>query len=155
MKRIVFLFLSVSVLCLAYSCRTKTVYIPVNSVSTKTEVLHDTVLDIQLVPYRDSVAIRDTSSCLENAYASSLAIWSDNMLHHSLTVKNVSLPVRVIYKNIIQTDSIQVPYEVIKIQEVNRLNVLQSFQIWCGRIFLLLLFAFCAFWALKYIRLPK
>jgi hypothetical protein len=48
--------------------------------------VHDTIMQVQLVPYKDSVATRDTSSYLFNDYAYSWAMWSGGMLHHSLGI---------------------------------------------------------------------
>lgn len=52
--------------------------------------------------------------------------------------------------SIFKTDSIQVPYPVEIEKEVNRLTSFQSFQIWCGRILLILLIFYIC---IKYLRL--
>jgi hypothetical protein len=41
--------------------------------------------------------------------------------------------------SIFGSDTIRVPYPVVETKEVNRLTGWQSFQLWCGRILLLLL----------------
>ena len=51
--------------------------------------------------------------------------------------------------SIFKTDSIQVPYPVEVEKEVNRLTSFQSFQVWCGRILLLLIIGYFGF---RYLR---
>lgn len=47
--------------------------------------------------------------------------------------------IKIVRDSVFKTDSIQIPYPVKVEKEVNRLSSFQSFQIWCGRILLLLL----------------
>lgn len=68
------------------SCRTRTVYVPVETKVLDSIVLHDTTFQEKLVPYKDSVAIADTASFLCNPYAYSYANYSNGMLHHSLGI---------------------------------------------------------------------
>lgn len=74
-----------AVLSLLAGCR-QVRYVPVETVLTDSTVIRDTVMDVRLVPYRDSVAVNDTSSFLSNPYAWSWAVWSGGVLHHSLVV---------------------------------------------------------------------
>lgn len=78
----VLVILLVSAVC---SCRGVR-YVPVETVRVDSTVVHDTLMDVQLIPYKDSIATRDTSSFLSNSYAYSWARWSDGMLHHSLGI---------------------------------------------------------------------
>ena len=73
----------ISCLCLGCSRR---VYVPVEHLTFDSISVHDTLVQVQLVPYRDSVASRDTSSYLSNEYGYSWAVWSGGMLHHSLVI---------------------------------------------------------------------
>lgn len=94
-------------LCLAGiffgGCRTK--YIPVPVDTTDSIIIRDTVIDVQLVPYRDSVVVAPSteqpdsaSSLLTNPYAWSWAQWYNGKLHHSLGVWPDRLtPIRVPY----------------------------------------------------------
>lgn len=82
-------------------------YIPVEKKTVETVVLTDTVIDIQLVPYKDSIAVRDTASYLENSYAYSRASWKGGMLYHSLGIfplkpfrQNLQIPVTIIRDSI-------------------------------------------------------
>ena len=82
-------------------------YIPVEKKTIETVVLTDTVIDIQLVPYKDSIAVRDTASYLENPYAYSRASWKGGMLYHSLGIfplksfrQNLQIPVTIIRDSI-------------------------------------------------------
>ena len=61
-------------------------YVPVETVRVDSTVVHDTSMYVRLVPYKDSVATRDTSSFLSNPYGYSWAQWSDGLLHHSLGI---------------------------------------------------------------------
>lgn len=73
------------ILCLCFGC-TRHVYVPVVHKRVDSIDVHDTIIQVQLVPYKDSVAIRDTSSYLHNEYAYSYATWSDGVLQHSLGI---------------------------------------------------------------------
>lgn len=73
------------ILCLCMGC-TRHVYVPVVHERVDSISVHDTLFQVQLVPYKDSVVSRDTSSYLSNAYAYSFAMWSNGMLHHSLGI---------------------------------------------------------------------
>ena len=78
----VLVILLASAIC---SCRSVR-YVPVETVRVDSTVVHDTLMDIQLVPYKDSIATRDTSSFLSNPYAYSWAKWSNGTLYHSLGI---------------------------------------------------------------------
>ena len=78
----VLVILLVSAVC---SCRSVR-YVPVETLRVDSAVVHDTLMDIQLVPYKDSIATRDTSSFLSNPYAYSWAKWSNGTLYHSLGI---------------------------------------------------------------------
>jgi len=120
------------VLCVLCGCRTKTVYVPVRSSSTLTEVRRDSLVYVHLPALRDSVSASDTLSILENSYASSVALWSGNHLSHSLSVKAVQVPVRVEYVERFRTDSIAVPYPVERIIEKNVLRWWQKALMYAG-----------------------
>ncbi|MDU1893042.1 MAG: hypothetical protein E6767_20390 [Dysgonomonas sp.] len=141
-NNIALLLISLLIICLFAGCKSKPVYIPLKEVHTVTQTLKDTVLDIRLIPYKDSVQTTDTLSYLENKYAFSWAKLSDNKLHHSLTIKDVDIPVNLQIVETLVSDSVPYPVYVKEIQEVNRLTSFQSFQIWCGRIALLM----CGIW---------
>ena len=67
-------------------------YIPVEVTSTDSVVVHDTLIQTELVPYRDSVSVLpsvgDTTaaSFLSNPYAFSWARWDGRSLQHSLSI---------------------------------------------------------------------
>ncbi|WP_419032876.1 hypothetical protein [Dysgonomonas gadei] len=98
-------------------CKTRTVYIPVESVRTeyKDRLLRDSV------HLYDSVFVKmkgDTIRIEKYKY-----LYRDRLLRDSVFVN----------------DTIRVPYPVEVETEVNRMSSFQSFQIWCGRILLLLI----------------
>lgn len=97
-------------------CRTRTVFIPVESVRTeyKDRLLRDSVhlYDSVLVKMRG-----DTIWLEKYKY-----LYRDKLLRDSVFVN----------------DTIRVPYPVEVETEVNHMSSFQSFQIWCGRILLLL-----------------
>ncbi len=61
-------------------------YVPVEKTVTETIEYHDTVTQVQLVPYRDSVAVQDTTSFLSNEYAYSWVQYSQGTLSHMLGI---------------------------------------------------------------------
>jgi len=120
---------------LLISCGTpKTVYVPVTTIKTEIQTVHDTTVQVRLDVIRDSVTTKDTLSELSNKYAYSSAIWSGGMLSHTLGIKDVSTPVKVQYVTNTVKDSIQIPYKVVEAKSVNVLTSWQKFQIkwfWC------------------------
>ena len=115
---------------LLFGCgSTKTVYVPINSTHTEYQTVHDTIVNTVLTPFKDSVSIKDTLSVLSNKYAKSVAEWSQGRLNHSLTIKAVIIPVKVQYVNKTVRDSVQVPYKVEVLKQVNILTAWQKFQI--------------------------
>lgn len=87
-------FLSIIILLLFASCRTR--YITLHEVEQRTDsiTLVDTVLQVRLDVVHDSVSIDTTSSFLSNKYAYSWARW-DGELHHSLGIYEGLTPVVV------------------------------------------------------------
>ena len=81
------IFLPVIILLVSAICSCRGVkYVPVETVRVDSTVIRDTVMEVQLVPYQDSVATRDTASFLSNPYAYSWARWSSGLLQHSLGI---------------------------------------------------------------------
>ena len=89
-RRFISPFLAVFMLMLI-GCRSPK-YIPVEVKSTDSVVVHDTIIQTELVPYRDSVFVLpllgDTTavSFLSNPYAFSWARWDGRSLQHSLSI---------------------------------------------------------------------
>ena len=131
--------LIVLMLCVLCGCQAQTVYVPVRSSSTQTEVRRDILVYVHLPALRDSVSASDTLSILENSYASSVAVWSGNRLSHSLTVKATQVPVRVEYVERFRTDSIAVPYPVERVVEKNVLRWWQKALMYTGVLLLIYL----------------
>lgn len=96
------------------SCSPRTVYLPVEHRVTDSISMHDTTVVERLVPYRDSVAVRDTASFLCNPYAYSYARWDGEFLHHSLGIwPMATVVVKVPYFiDRYRTEKVPVPYEV-------------------------------------------
>ena len=99
------------ILCIAASC-TKKVYIPLNTVTTITERLVDTVIKVNLQVYRDTITTPDTISHLVNPYCESWARVSGGLLRHSLASSKDPINVKVVYKDIVRVDSIPVPVPI-------------------------------------------
>jgi hypothetical protein len=112
-------------LLLLTSC--KTVYVPVETIKIQKEIIRDTIVQVELVPYKDTVSILDTVSHLENKYAYSDAEFSTGRLNHSLSIKPIKIPTKVQYIEHTRVDSI--PYKVEVIKEVNRLTRWQTFRL--------------------------
>ncbi len=120
-QNIILWFILLSLLLLLFgSCKTNTVYVPVETVKTeyKDRIFRDSVR------LYDSVFVKmanDTVWMEKYKY-----LYRDRLMRDSVFV----------------SDSIQVPYPVVEYKEVNRLSSFQSFQIWCGRIGMVLLFLY-------------
>ena len=83
MKKLVYIVFLVLTVC---SCRTRTVYMPVEKKVLDSVVFHDTTFQEKLLPYKDSVSVADTTSFLRNPYAYSYASFSNGILNHSLGI---------------------------------------------------------------------
>ena len=120
------------ILCIAGSC-TKKVYIPLNTVTTITERLVDTVIKVNLQVYRDTITTPDTISHLVNPYGESWARVSGGLLRHSLTSSQDPINVKVIYKDIRRVDSIPVPVPIEKkVYVEKKLSLWQSIRMRIG-----------------------
>ncbi|WP_195501197.1 hypothetical protein [Bacteroides clarus] len=83
MKRLLYVILLALAVC---SCRTRMVYMPVETKVLDSIICHDTTFQEKLIPYKDSVSVSDTTSFLRNPYAYSYASWSNGTLNHSLGI---------------------------------------------------------------------
>ena len=120
------------ILCIAASC-TKKVYIPLNTLTTITERLLDTVIKVNLQVYRDTITTPDTLSHLVNPYGESWAQVSCGLLRHSLTSSKDPIDVKVVYKDIIRVDSIPVPVPIEKkVYVEKKLSLWQSIRMRIG-----------------------
>jgi hypothetical protein len=123
MVRIVVCFLMVVLMC---SCRS-TKYVPVETKVTETVEMHDTVTQVQLVPYYSESVRQDTmSSRLVNPYAYSDAYWDGKQLHHTLGIwPGTTIPVTIPdYKIITRTE---VRNKVVEVEK--KLSAYQAFRI--------------------------
>ncbi|NDV79769.1 hypothetical protein D0T57_12430 [Dysgonomonas sp. 511] len=108
-------------------CKAKAIYVPVETVKTE---YRDTFR-------RDSVYLHD--SVLVKMRGDTVWVEKYKYLYHDkLRTDSVYL-----------SDTIRIPYPVDVEKEVNRLSSFQSFQIWCGRIVLLILLGW---FSVKWIR---
>lgn len=123
MNRITKLCIVVFSLAFLYGCKTKTIYLPVETVKVE---YRDKVLRDSIHLY-DSVLIRMKGD----------TVWLEKFRYLYRD--------KVVRDSIFKVDSISVPYPVVEYQEVNRLSSFQSFQIWCGRILLLFIIAYLCF----------
>jgi hypothetical protein len=106
-------------------------YVPVHDVHTVTITQHDTVVLTHLDIIKDSIRTKDTISRLENKYSTSLAMFSNGYLTHTLKMKDVNRPIHVMYKNTVQTDTITKVVPVAgKNVVVNKLNWYQRLSEW-------------------------
>ena len=107
-------FVLLFVLC---SGCTRRVYVPVERTTTVTEILRDTIVELELKQVHDTVTIealgRDTASYLENGTHFSRATWKDGKLGHSLgTLPDAKLKDTLKVKHVIIRDSIPYPVPV-------------------------------------------
>ena len=141
----------IAALCLtmAISCA-KRIYVPIQTTTTITERLVDTVIKVNLQVYRDTVTTPDTLSYLSNPYAESYARVSGGMLHHSLSSSEKPINLKVVYKDIIRTDSVQIPYEVEKlVYKEKELNTWQKTRMRAGEIAIGSVLLLIVFWIVK------
>ena len=132
-----------------FSC-TKRIYIPLTNTTTITERLVDTVVKVQLKIYRDTITTPDTISHLSNPYAESYARLSGGMLHHSLNSTEKPIEVKVVYKDVIKTDSVQIPVEVEKlVYKEKELNTWQKTRMRAGEIAIGSVLLLIVFWLVK------
>lgn len=120
MKRILCVCFIFCVLTMV-GCRTKYLTIETTKVIHDSIALTDTVVQVELVPYLDSVAFETDSSHLENEYAWSNAEWDGLLLHHSLGIKKKPVEVRTEFKTKYRTIQVEtkVPYEVVREKELS------------------------------------
>ena len=111
-------------------------YVPVETLKVEKEYINQWL--------RDSIYIHDSVSMFQKGDT----VWKES-------IKTVYKD-RIMKDSILITDSvkIEIPYPVEVIKEVNRLNSFQSFQIWCGRIILLILIGWLCFKFIKKKFLP-
>ena len=100
-----------------FSGCTRRVYVPVERTTTVTEILRDTIVEVELKQIHDTVTIealgRDTASYLENGTHFSRVTWKDGKLGHSLgTLPDASVKDTLKVKYIIVRDSIPYPVPV-------------------------------------------
>ena len=85
------ILVAIIALLILTGCRS-TKYVPVEFHTTDSIVIRDTLVEVQLIPFRDSTnvlpAVGDStaSSFLGNLYAYSWARWDGRMLNHSLGI---------------------------------------------------------------------
>jgi len=114
MKRLLPILVGVLLLT---GCRSHIRYVPVETVS----------IEYKDRLWRDSVYVSD--SVLVKLKGDTVWLEKYRYLYRD----------RLVRDSVFRTDSIQVPYPVEVEKEVNRLTSFQSFQVWCGRLLLLLL----------------
>lgn len=104
-------------LLLIVSCSPRIIQIPVHDTLTvtKTEVLRDTIVEIQLPDETMVATTLDTTSHLETTYAYSEATVSNGVLNHILGTKNTPIKEKIVYKDKIITE-IQVREVPVKVE---------------------------------------
>ena len=126
-------------------CKTqKPIYITEYQTQTITEILKDTIIDVQIKEMYIENKTKDTLSELSTSNAFSRALWSNGILFHSLEQKGVQ-PTKIVYKDRIVVDSIY--KSVLEIKEVEKkLGWWQNMFIWIGRtLFWALIIGFAGF----------
>lgn len=115
--KLIKLFVCLFILLLLCGCRTKTIYVPVESVKTEYQdrIIRDSIYQ------QDSVffAVKGDTVILERYRT----LFKDRFLHDSIFIQ----------------DTIRIPYPVDKVIEVNRLKWYQETLMWLGVIVLVVL----------------
>ena len=109
MKRVILIFLTLSVLC---GCSRK--YIPVETKITVKETVRDTVVIVKTEKEYVRENTQDTASTVETKYAKSTAVWHGNsrMLEHTIENKENGIPVRIQYIDHEVEVKVPAPYPV-------------------------------------------
>lgn len=112
-------------LCMLFISCSTIKYVPVqgeNIVVTEIkEVVRDSIIYVEIEKESHSNHLkihRDTLSVLDNRYSISTAKVTEGNLKHTLITKRDSLPVKIVYKDILRVDSIYVEKPVIQEVEV-------------------------------------
>ena len=119
-----FIFILI-MLCLV-GCKTK--YVPVETKVTETVEYHDTTVTEKLVPYKESVAVKDTISFLSNPYAYSEARWNNGILHHTLGIYPEAVIIIKVPQYLDRTRTIEKP-QIVEVEK--KLNKFFSFWFYC------------------------
>jgi len=136
-------FLPLLFLALASACSTVRQLPSTDStkveVRTEVKTLLDTVY-VELPVIVEKVATLDTASMLENQYAKSEALVESGILHHSLEIKPVSLPVKV-ETQIVHRDSLVYcdRVQTVTVEVEKKLTFWQKVQMRLGLVAILLL----------------
>lgn len=85
MKKVIYAISIIWFALAVYSCQS-TKYIPVESVRIDSVSIKDTIFEVKLIPYKDSVSTKDSTSFLSNNYAYSWARYNNGVLQHSLGI---------------------------------------------------------------------
>lgn len=126
-------YVIIAIVFLVFGCKTqKPIYITEYQTQTITEILKDTIIDVQIKEMYIENKTKDTLSELSTNNAFSRALWSNGILFHSLEQKGVQ-PTKIVYKDRIVVDSIY--KSVLEIKEVEKkLGWWDNMFIWIGRI---------------------
>lgn len=140
-----YILIAIAIVFVVFGCKTqKPIYITEYQTQTITEILKDTIIDVQIKEMYIENKTKDTLSELSTNNAFSRAFWSDGILFHSLEQKGIQ-PTRIAYKDRIVVDSIY--KSVLEIKEVEKkLGWWDNMFIWIGRtLFWALIIGFVGF----------
>ncbi len=108
-------------------CKTRTLFVPVETVRT----------EYKERLFRDSLRLYDSVFVKQKGDT----LWLEK---YKYIYRD-----RLVRDSVFRTDSVQVPYPVEVEKEMNRLSSFQAFQVWCGRILLLLVIGWLVFRRLR------
>ena len=131
MKKLIYFILALVICSITFGCKTKYVHVPVETIQKEKEYVDRW--------HKDSIHVKD--SIIINRNGDTIYIEKYKYIYKDKLVRD----------SIFITDSIKVdkPYRVEVEKEVNRLTSFQSFQVWCGRITLLILMIWGAYRFIK------
>jgi hypothetical protein len=102
-------------------CVTKRTPVYIERLEKDTTVVTDTVIQVRLTPYRDSVSVAGDSSFLSNEYAYSYASYREGRLSHSLGIRPQAVATgRLAWQTRYKTLKETTPVEVVKEVPVKR-----------------------------------
>lgn len=154
MRKLIYIIL-LSFICLfIVGCKSKIQYVPIERIHREIvrDTIRDTIVQIKLVPYFTENKTKDNKSFLENKYAFSNAFWDGELLHHSLGIKDIDIPVKIQYidRMVTTIDSIPYPVEVpIKGDTIYKMKWYEEIFFYIGLLAVLICGVYSAFRVIK------
>lgn len=105
------------------SCAPKIVTVNTETIRTEIQTVHDTFVDVRLMPSIDSIVTKDTISRIDRKTAVTTAKISRGLLYHTLEVKDVPIRIEFKYVNkVIRDTTTRTVVQPLSKADQNRIN---------------------------------